>query len=373
MIRAKSLIAYLKRVDNAEEKSMSTFLYTSTVRKLPASHSYRNQHIYENRSPLHTIHNVSYKFNSHMSKFNFEEWGLASLPPLSAKIAKLIGYDATAVHNKLKIMKIPAKIKNIKSEGQDEDDTEILQSRSSLFRNVTTQTDEVDEIAPRKSKGYDFGVQVQPASFEIACQTLETESPSIKQFDNNDDLPIMAIMRELNDNQLMALHDFAELLKEPASNAMDMYRLRQRMLDIYKCSQLPSALATAVVPPSGNRYTSNESSPTHIHQQQQELALRIQTVCSADGQHYSANDPRVNFSGHRGGRMASHSAIRNVSPVSQSDNCYDPRNPSFTQRTSATYIESQRTHNYQIPHQQQRNLPPANNGNKYFGRGGLRR
>ncbi|XP_005189840.2 protein panoramix [Musca domestica] len=361
IVRAKTLLNYLKVSEMEKDRPLSTFLYTSIVRKLPASHSYRNQHIYENRSPLHNVNNVSYKFNSHIRRFNLEEWGLASLPPVAANVAKLVGCDAQAIHNQLKVIKIPAKIRKIKGEPLDEDEeAELLQSGSSLFCNAFTQTDDVVDIVQHKSQGFDIEIQAVPQTFDIACQTLETESPSSKLYDNNDDLPIMAIMREMNDSQLMALHDFAELLKETASNAMDMYRLRQRMLDIYKSAQQPSALdpspsvppaAAAVVPTGVNRYSSNESSPSsRIRHTDKSSGFRINSVEGGDGTYFSVNDPRGNFVGSRnrngggGGQFNRNMNNRNMVPS-----------------------ESHRDFNNPQRNQQSANAP------KFYGRGGLRR
>ncbi|XP_013101132.2 uncharacterized protein LOC106082922 [Stomoxys calcitrans] len=366
IMRAKTLMDYLKTVEDEQDKPLSTFLYTSVVRKLPPSHSYRNQHIYENRSPLHNINNVRYKFNSHAKRFNLEEWGLASLPPVAASVAKLVGYDAQAIHNRLQVIKVPAKIRKPKRENgindEEDDDEEMLEGQSSLFCSTATQTDEMVEVIKRRPQAYDIGVQAVPPAFEIACQTLETESPSIKLYDNCDDLPIMGIMREMNDNQLMALHDFAELLKEPASNAMDMYRLRQRMLDIYKCAQQPSTVGAAPQA-SVNNYSSNESSPSaRVRNQDQSSGFRINSVEGGDGSYFSVNDPRVNFIGNRNRNTneANH-AIRHM-------HCNDPRNSSLR-------IESQRQFNTNRSNQQQmpQRSQPQTNAPKYYGRGGLRR
>lgn len=347
MLRAKTLMKYLKIMETEKDKPLSTFLYTSIIRKLPTSHSYRNQHIYENRSPLHNVNNVNYKFNSHARRFNLEEWGLASIPPAAANIAKLLGCDAQTIYDKLKVIKIPPKIRKIKRENgdlDDDEDEELLQTRSSLFCSVSTQTDETVDILKRKPQGYDIGVQAVQPAFEIACQTLETESPSIKMYDNNDsDLPIMGLMREMNDNQLMALHDFAELLKEPpSSNAMDIYRLRQRMLDIYKSSQQPSAMSAPNTPAVNlNSYSSNESSPSsRVRHSEQQSGFRINSVEAGDGSYFSVNDPRGNFINYRN---------RDI-------NTNDPRNGSRMGGSRPI----------------QRNAAPSS-GPKYYGRGGLRR
>ncbi|XP_073828750.1 panoramix [Musca autumnalis] len=356
IVRAKTLLKYLKVSEMEKEKPLSTFLYTSIVRKLPTSHSFRNQHIYENRSPLHNVNNVSYKFNSHIRRFNLEEWGLASLPPIAANVAKLVGYNAEAIHNQLKVVKIPAKIRKIKGEPVDEDDEEeLLKSGSSLFCNACTQTDVVDSVI-RTSQSFDIGVQAVPQAFEIACQTLETESPSVRLYDNSDDLPIMGIMREMNDSQLMALHDFAELLKETVTNSMDMYRLRQRMLDIYKSAQQPSALAPSSTSAADvNSYSSHDSSPSsRIRQSDNTSGLRINSVAGGDGSYFSVNDPRNNFIGSRNRHASGNQVPRNNRPF---DNRNVPRG-----------TESHRDLNNSQQRTQQ-----SSNGPKFYGRGGLRR
>ncbi|XP_075155827.1 uncharacterized protein LOC142229177 [Haematobia irritans] len=362
LMRAKTMLDYLSTIDDEKESPMSTFLFTSTVRKLPASYSYRNQHVYENRSPLHNINNVRYKFNSHARRFNMEEWGLASLPPHAAKIAKLVGFDAETVHNKLKLTKIPAKIRKIiREDGQSgEDDEELMEHHSSLFCCASTQTDEMLDAMQRKPASFDIGVQVARPSFDIACQTLETESPSVKLFDNCDDLPIMSLIREMNDNQLMALHDFAELLQEPPTKVMDMYKIRQRMLDIYKCGQQPSTLGTASQRSLNNYSASGLSPSARVRNQDQSSGFMINSVEGGDGSFFSVNDARANFIGNSNrNHSGRNNPIRNVQPN-------DPRISSH--RPERREVNDNRA-NHQMPN---RNSTQASTG-KYYGRGGLRR
>ncbi|KAM7348856.1 panoramix [Cochliomyia hominivorax] len=301
--RATALLNHLK--DSAEKDStiFSTFSFVSTVRKLPTSHSYVQQQIYENRSPLHTVNNVSYKFNSYTSRFNMEEWGLKALPAQAAKLAKLVGCDAQFIHNKLKTIKIPAKLKKIKQEPNvqdiNEEEEELIESTSSLYANAMTQTDDTGEFEGlRKVKYYEIGVQAQPQVYSIGSQTLETQSPT-KDGHKEDEAPIMNIIKDLNENQLMAIHAFAELIKIPNTNtsAMDLYKIQIQIMDIYKMSQLPSVLAPQQSQ-SLNNYSTNitrNTSPPRRREipQQDSPLMHIKSVQGADGTEFVMNDPRA--------------------------------------------------------------------------------
>lgn len=300
--RAQALLNYLKQSSEDNSTIFSTFPFVSTVRKLPTSHSYVQQQIYENRSPLHTVNNVSYKFNSHTTRFNMEEWGLAALPTHAAKLARLVGCDAQFIHEKLKSIKIPAKLKKIKQENNQlevNEEEELVETTSSLYANAMTQTEDTEEFeGPRKSRGYEIGVQVEPDVFSIGTQTLETQSPT-EDMHKDDEAPIMKIIRDLNENQLMAIHAFAELIKMPNSNtnAMEMYKIQMQIMDIYKMSQIPSALVTQQKQSVNNYSTTRNLSPPRRPSsnggQQQSPIMHIQSVKSGDGKEFVMNDPRA--------------------------------------------------------------------------------
>lgn len=256
------------------------------VRKLPTSHSYVQQHIYENRSPLHTINNVSYKFNSHTTRFNLEEWGLVALSTPVAQVAKRLGCSAQFIYERLKTINIPTKLKKIKTESLEQNNNdvegigeELVESNSSLFCNAMTQTehDSSSGDSINKENSCDVAIQAVSSTYSIGCQTLENQSSTVNRHNDDDDLPIMKIIRYLNENQLMAVHSFAELIKEPpvaGPTAMDMYKIQTKMMDIYKISQIPSAVMTT---------------QTQIVNRQP----IIQSVQGADGTHFSINDPRA--------------------------------------------------------------------------------
>ncbi|XP_037814395.1 uncharacterized protein LOC119605392 [Lucilia sericata] len=398
--RATALLQHLKDSAGDEESNIfSTFPFVSTVRKLPTSHSYVQQQIYENRSPLHTINNVSYKFNSHITRFNMEEWGLAALPTHAAKVAKLVGCDAQFIHNKLKTIKIPAKLKKVKQEPgnkeptENDEEEELIETSSSLYCNAMTQTDDLEEFdMQRKAKGYDIAIQVEPNVYSIGCQTLETQSPT-ENIHQDDDSPIMNIIRDLNENQLMAIHQFAELIRQPnanASNAMEMYKVQMQIVDIYKISQIPSALSTPQTQAINNytTTTTTNTSPSRRRgnvQPQREPApqLTIQSVRGADGTQFSINDPRAKSAVYSQ-RIAKDNGAGSSS--SSSSATYDSRYSAFAQpshgRSAPHEAYSQArsygndsssrssTHQRQYGQKTQAPLPTAT---KFYGRGGLRR
>lgn len=239
--RAASVLMELNKLEKYSSKEplpLSHFHFTSTVRKLPSSATYQKQQIYENRSPLHTVHNVQYKFNSTSTRFNLHEWGLEAMPERVANIAKIIGFNADYLFTKMKSFKFPSKLLKVKNEpGVQVDGEEVEETRSSFFTNAMTQTDEVTVLNPKQIRGKEIAIQVKPHMGSIGTQTSGPVSSTIHIHSANADLPLMAIINEMNEYQLLALNDFAELIKEPATSAMDVYRLRQRMLDIYKTSQ----------------------------------------------------------------------------------------------------------------------------------------
>ncbi|XP_036339540.1 uncharacterized protein LOC118748907 [Rhagoletis pomonella] len=260
--RAIDAIEALKKGNNPEKNHMVELIYTTTVRKLPNSSSYYKQQIYENRSPLHNVNNVHYKFNSHANQFNLYEWGLEAMPQVAGKVAKLLGFDAHALTEKLRTVQLPPKLQKIKQECLEQQaDEQMSQPQTSFLVTVATQTNEVtvlESAAERRKNLHDIAVQAMPPRNCAATQTTALLATSTSGYD---DLPLMQQINTLNENQLMALSDFAELICEPVpANGLDLYRTRQRMIDIYKCAQLPSALEPAppqitqmVLPPSRPR------------------------------------------------------------------------------------------------------------------------
>ncbi|KAI8117773.1 hypothetical protein FF38_08239 [Lucilia cuprina] len=406
--RATALLQHLKDTAGAEESNIfSSFPFVSTVRKLPTSHSYVQQQIYENRSPLHTINNVSYKFNSHTTRFNMEEWGLAALPTHAAKVAKLIGCDAQFIHTKLKTIKIPAKLKKVKQESgnkdqqENDEEEELIETSSSLYCNAMTQTDDLEEFdMQRKTKGYDIAIQVEPSVYSIGCQTLETQSPT-ENMHQDDDSPIMNIIRDLNENQLMAIHQFAELIRQPnvnASNAMEMYKIQMQIVEIYKISQIPSALATTQTQTINNYTTTctTNTSPSlqrgNVQTPRESNQLTIQSVRGADGTQFSINDPRAKSAVYsqriaKNTGAGSSSSTSSSSLSSSASTTYDSRYSAFAQpshhgRSSPheTYSQGRSFANdngsRSSSHQRQygqKSQPPLPTTTKFYGRGGLRR
>ncbi|XP_054729938.1 uncharacterized protein LOC129238785 [Anastrepha obliqua] len=245
--RAIAAIEEFKKANKQNSALLSPFLYTTTVLKLPKSNSHITQQIHENRSPLHNVNNVLYKFNSHANQFNLREWGLQEMPKNAAKVAKILGFDAHALEEKLQTAKLPMGLQKIERENLEQQSNAIIEPQPTFLITVSTQTHNVTVLEPaeaRRKTGHDIAVQTIPVCNSIATQTA---GAALTANNSYDDLPLMQQIKSLNESQLMALSDFAELLSEPApasgANAMDMYRLRQRMMDIYKCSQLPSAFA----------------------------------------------------------------------------------------------------------------------------------
>ncbi|XP_050332062.1 uncharacterized protein LOC126760461 [Bactrocera neohumeralis] len=205
-----------------------SFIYTTTVRKLPNSSSYIRQQIYDNRSPLHNVNNVLYKFNSYANHFNLQEWGIEALPPKASEVAKILGFDIHALDKKKKIFTFPPEIKR---EAIQQTEKQLIDPHASFLRSESTQTDDVS--------GHDKAVQTIPQGNNIGTQTTAMSAAGSSKYG---DLPLMRQISTFNENQLMALSDFADLIREPAlaADSTELYRLHHRLIDIYKYSQLPS-------------------------------------------------------------------------------------------------------------------------------------
>uniref|UniRef100_A0A1A9W3Z4 Uncharacterized protein n=1 Tax=Glossina brevipalpis TaxID=37001 RepID=A0A1A9W3Z4_9MUSC len=259
------------------------FIFTSTVRKLPNS-TFGNGKFYEHRSPLHSVNNVSFKFNSHAKSFDMHEWGLEALPPKITHICRVLGYDADSLFNKLKTVKLPPKLSKLKADAHKNAEINMIDNGPSFLNNVSTQTDDDNVIELKNGpevQSCDAAIQVIPPTANKAAQTSQ---------ENLDDLPITSIMRRFNENQLMALHDFAELLSEPySSDAMNIYRIRQRMVDIYKGAQVQAVSSAAEIeppppPPMRNYRGGGGNCPN--------LTPVIENVYRADGSYYATNNRR---------------------------------------------------------------------------------
>uniref|UniRef100_W8BYQ1 Uncharacterized protein n=1 Tax=Ceratitis capitata TaxID=7213 RepID=W8BYQ1_CERCA len=239
-------IAAIDELNKMSKKTtLSAFVHTTTVRKLPNSCSYINQQIYDNRSPLHNVNNVQYKFNSHASRFNLHEWGLEQMSTQAAKVAKVLGFDAHTLMKKLQTVKMPPKLLKIKKEHMERE-YRMKEPQSSYLLTVATQTDEVtvlDATSKHQKSGFDIGVQTITQANNIGTQTIDLPAAGGNSYQ---DLPLVQKLGSLNENQLLALSEFADIMREPPlpkdASSIDLYRQHQRIIDLYKWSQRPSAL-----------------------------------------------------------------------------------------------------------------------------------
>lgn len=99
-----------------------------------------------------------------------------------------------------------------------------------FYNEVATQTETIacNECLIRKLRSHkDKAVMAKPLTAGIGIQTgMENE------------LPIMSIITTLNTYQQVALNDFAEVMKEPPpTDPNDIYRLRERLMDILNLSR----------------------------------------------------------------------------------------------------------------------------------------
>uniref|UniRef100_A0A1B0B4B2 Uncharacterized protein n=1 Tax=Glossina palpalis gambiensis TaxID=67801 RepID=A0A1B0B4B2_9MUSC len=237
-----ALDSFTKYCTESQKYFEGEFIFTPTVRKLPSGSSFGNKKFYEHRSPLHTVNNVSYKFSSYAKSFNTLEWGLEALPPKIAYTCRILCYDIYSLVIKSKSIKLPPKLQKLKhTETQKNAEMKVAGGSLTLLNNVSTQTDDDINVSRNESKvlTYDIAAQAVPLTANMATQT--TQETSL------DDLPIISIIRSFNDSQLMALHDFAELLRKPSpTDAMNMYRV-QRMLHVYKGAQIQAGSVPATI------------------------------------------------------------------------------------------------------------------------------
>uniref|UniRef100_A0A1A9UGN2 Uncharacterized protein n=1 Tax=Glossina austeni TaxID=7395 RepID=A0A1A9UGN2_GLOAU len=248
------------------------FIFTPTIRKLPTDSSFGNRTFSEHRSCLHSVNNVSYKFSSLSKRLNMLEWGLEAAPSKIACACRVLCYDIYSLLNKSKSMKLPPNL--LSSE------TRIMDCSFSLRNNISTQTDDDDIFNLRNVPNvstYDAAVQSTPVMANIAVQT--TEETSL------DDLPIISIIRSFDSNQLMALHDFAELLREQCSpDTTHMYRMRERMLTIYNRAHMQSGSGEGRIQASQHRFE-RDNNPDPIH--------AIENVLSSHGTYYATDTSRM--------------------------------------------------------------------------------
>ncbi|XP_011193359.2 uncharacterized protein LOC105219120 [Zeugodacus cucurbitae] len=211
------------------------FIYTNTVRKLPNSSTYITQQIYDNRSPLHNVNNVLYKFNSHANEFNLHEWGIEEMPPKAREVAKILGFDVDALDKRKETIKLPPKIQKIKKEHIAQTEKKLTHTQTSFLITVSTQTDEVTVLDANAKHRHNIAVQTESQGNTNGMSTCGN---------NYEDLPLMRQIRTFNENQLMALSGFADLICESAlePNAVDLCLLHQRMIKIYRFAQMPSEL-----------------------------------------------------------------------------------------------------------------------------------
>uniref|UniRef100_A0A1A9ZD90 Uncharacterized protein n=1 Tax=Glossina pallidipes TaxID=7398 RepID=A0A1A9ZD90_GLOPL len=260
------------------------FIFTSSIRKLPTDSSFGNRNFYGHRSCLHSVNNVSYKFSSLSKRLNMLDWGLEAPTSKIARTCQVLCYDIYSLFNKSKSMKLPPTL--LSSETPNNSETRIMDYSFSLTNNVSTQTDD-DDIFNLKTLSnvstYDAAVQSTPLIANIAVQTAEETSL--------DDLPIISIIRSFDSNQLMALHDFAELLRQQrSSNATHMYRVRERMVNIYNRAHMQSGSGEGRIQASQRAMIRN-----HRFDRDGNAGPipAIENVVSSDGAYYATDTSRM--------------------------------------------------------------------------------
>lgn len=273
------------------------FIFTSTIRKLPTDSSFGNRKFYEHRSCLHSVHNVSYKFSSFSKRLNMLEWGLEAPTPKIAYTCRVLCYDIYSLFNKSKSMKLPPAL--LSSETSKNSETRIMDYSVSLLNNISTQTDD-DDIFNLKNQPnvstYDAAVQCTPLVANIAVQT--TEETSL------DDLPIISIIRSFDSNQLMALHDFAELLRQQCSpDITHMYRVRERMMNIYNRARMQSGSGEGRIYASQHAMIENHR---FERDDNAEPMPAIENVVSSDGTYYATDTSRMILQRSEEGREYAH-------------------------------------------------------------------
>uniref|UniRef100_A0A1B0B2U5 Uncharacterized protein n=1 Tax=Glossina palpalis gambiensis TaxID=67801 RepID=A0A1B0B2U5_9MUSC len=277
----KTLDSFKKYSQNHIE---GEFIFTSTIRKLPTTSSFGNRKSYEHRSCLHSLNNVCYRFSSLSKRLNMLEWGLEASTSKIACTCRVLCYDIYSLFNKSKRMKLPAILQS--SENPNNSETRIMDYTFSLPNNISTQTHD-DDIFNLKNVAnvttYDVAVQLTPLTANKAVQT--TEAISL------DDLPIMSIIRSFDSNQLMALHNFAELLLQPcSSDATHMYRVRECLLNICKGDHMQSGSGEGRIQHSQyamirNRRCERDNNADPI--------AAIKNVVSSDGTYYTSDTSRT--------------------------------------------------------------------------------
>lgn len=197
-----------------------------------------------NKSPLqaHSILNPLFKLNAPQPANNLlKNDGLKMLPTRVKDVAQSLGINAEFLFNKMKTKELNAQITNqiMRSEIMDTEPAkgEILFQTSTvplpniITTEMGTQTSDTKcEECTKRNKRTMINVHSQTffRGVSIGVQTNEKDYRE----------PIVELLSRMTAAQLVAIKDFTNIVDEPRPrNTDEMYKIRERLMDIYSLSQ----------------------------------------------------------------------------------------------------------------------------------------
>lgn len=190
------------------------FLFTRTSMPIGASE--------EQTPPLQSRKNVEFEQTSDNKK-PFAP--LQFLPVRTRELVKILGYDCSAILNRLRLKEFADKVIH-------EIDADKKRSKERTYKDGEMQTE-----------SYKCPTCIDRESKRFSNQTMQTDAPkkvSIRTQTNEKDYrdPLIRSLTRLTAGQLVAVSDFVDLICAPRpSTSTEVFSVREKLMDIYNLSE----------------------------------------------------------------------------------------------------------------------------------------
>ncbi|XP_031626785.1 uncharacterized protein LOC116343044 [Contarinia nasturtii] len=252
-------------------------------------------------SPLqtHSALNVTFKMNAKSTNLPLTNNGLKMLPKRVKDVAQSLGINSSFLFEKMRTKELNAQIteqiyRNAELDAEPPKTGEILIQTNTIPHpiietaeiGIQTTKYECTQCTERKKRTMvNANSQTFFRGISIGVQTNEKDYRE----------PIVEILSRMTAAQLVAIKDFANIFDEPRPrNTDEMYKMRERLMDIYSLSQRDADIVNAV---EDNRI---DDSPSFMEQSYRGRADKYDGEGSSRDFSRRSNSPRFNGSNMSG-------------------------------------------------------------------------
>lgn len=234
--RCEQAIKLIRAKDN--KVPVMKFLYNRTSLAVSNSNDFINNSL--NKSPLqeHSTLNATFKLNA-APNVSLKNNGLKMLPKRVKDVAQSLGINSEFLFEKMRTKELNAQITNQIECGKE---TELSRGEILIQTNtiptpqvemieMATQTADIECKQCTERKKRTMVNEHSQTFFRGVSIGVQTNEKDYRE-------PIVELLSRMTAAQLVAIKDFANIVDEPRPrNTDEMYKVRERLMDIYSLSQ----------------------------------------------------------------------------------------------------------------------------------------